>query len=276
MASKLSNRLGEQVAYELLKALIPILIRFRVTPGQLNKVSRVLLVRGLAQEAKLRNGRVNQSQISAATGLSRAEVRRCLRETVGPYGHARLLASSKADQVILGWLHDKRYCLRPGRPAPLPYAGSGSSFVNLVRDYGGDVPPRAMTSELSRRELVRFSADRICLRTRALSESANAYVNMNAHLNAIKALAASIGVSPTRESDHHIQFVSIPARDDLEVGVIRQRAEGILDGATAALRSLQESPIVGGIRRKRVSVDLKVAVVLTEVPVKRGKQRRAS
>lgn len=276
MANSLSNRAGAQIAYELLETLIPILIQYRVTPGQLNTAARILLVRGLAQEARLRNGRVNQSQIAAATGLSRAEVRRCLGNTVAQYGDARSLASSKAEQVILGWMHDKRYCLRPGRPAALPYSGSGSSFVSLVREYGGDVPPRAMTLELSRRALVRIRANRISLCTRSLSDSANAHVNMSAHLDAIKALAASIGVPAKQGSAPHVRFVSIPARDVLEGGVIRRRAIDIVDGAAAALRSLQESPIVGRKRQKRLSLDLKVAVVLSEVPIKRGKQRQAS
>lgn len=276
MANRLSNRAGAQVAYELLEALIPILLHFRVTPGQLNSASRVLLVRGLAQETKLRNGRVNQSQIAAATGLSRAEVKRCLGETVAHHGDVGFLASSKAEQVILGWLHDKRYCLHPGRPATLSYAGTGSTFVNLVREYGGDVPPRAMTLELSRRALIRLRADRISLRIRSLSDSANAHVNMSAHLDAIRALAASIGTPAAQGSGPHVRFVSIPARDVLEGGVIRRRAEDIVDGAAAALRSLQESPIVGRKRQKRLSLDLKVAVVLSEVPIKRGKQRRAS
>jgi len=274
VASKSSNRVAEQVAYELLEALVPILIRFQVTPRQLNAVSRVLLVRGLAREARLRNGRINQSQIAAATGLSRAEVKRCLNDTAGPYTSARLLATSKADQVILGWLHDKRYYLGPGRPATLRYAGSGASFVNLVREYGGDVPPRAMTLELTRRGLVRISANHLSLRKSALSASANAHANMSAHLGAIKALAESVDSPATHAGRPHVRFISIPAQDALEAGVIRRRAEDIVDGAAAALRSLKESPIVGRRRKKPLSLDLRVTVVLSEAPIKQKKQRK--
>lgn len=272
MAGKSSKRVSEQVAYELLEALVPILIRFQVTPRQLNEMSRVLLVRGLARQARLRNGRINQSQIAAATGLSRAEVKRCLDEIVAPYRNTRLLAASKADQVILGWLHDKRYCLRPGRPAALPYAGSGATFTSLVNEYGGDVPPRAMASELTRRGLVRLSANRLSLRTDALSASANAHVNMSAHLDAIRALADSIDAPVTQAGRPHVRFISVPAHDALEGGVIRSRAEDIVDGAAAALRSLKESPIVGQRPKKPASLDVRVTVVLSEVPREQKKR----
>lgn len=276
MGSKLAGRIGEQVAYDLLEALIPLLIRFRVTPGQLNSVSRVLLVRGLAREAKLRNGRVNQSQIAAATGLSRAEVKRCLTEPIERYGDQRFLASSKAEQVILGWLNDKRYCARPGRPTVLRYSGSGVSFVNLVREFGGDVPPRAMALELKRRGLVQLSADQIRLKARSPSNSTHGGVKMDAQINAIRTLVASIGASAEPAPEPYVRFVSIPARDAIEGSVIRRRAVDIVDGTSTALRSLQKSPLVGRERRKRTSSTLMIAVVLSEVQIKQKKQRRAS
>jgi hypothetical protein len=269
VGSKLASHVGERVAYELLGALIPLLIQFRVTPGQLNSVSRVLLVRGLAREAKLRNGRVNQSQIAAATGLSRAEVRKCLTQPIEPYGNARILASSKAEQVISGWLNDKRYCVRPGRAKVLRYAGVGASFASLVREFGGDVPPRAMASELEKRGLVQLSADRIRLQAHSHSDSSQVRADIDAQISAITTLVASIGSSSKSEPGSYVRFVSIPARDAIEGSVIKRRAVDIVDGTSIALRTLQKSPLVGRERRKGASSTFMVALVLSERQTKR-------
>jgi len=276
MGSKLARRVGEQVAFELLEALIPLLIRFGVTPGQLNSVARVLLVHGLAREAKLRNGRVNQSQIAAATGLSRAEVRKCLTERAESFGSPRLLTSSKAEQVMLGWMNDKRFCLRSGRPAVLRYAGRGASFVNLVREFGGDVPPRAMSLELSRRGFVRLSGAHIGIQTRAASSATRTIMNMDAQISAIRTLAAYIGTSTVKTPLPYVRFVSIPVRDEIEGSVIRQRAVEIADGTSTALRSLQKSPLVGPERRKGGSSTLMAALVLSEGQANVKKPRSTS
>jgi len=52
--------------------------------------------------------------------------------------------------VIGGWVRDKSYHDKKGRPLDLPMEGKAGSFAALVRQFSGDIPPRAMADELTR------------------------------------------------------------------------------------------------------------------------------
>ena len=53
-------------------------------------------------------------------------------------------------------------------PHPLPFEGPGTSFSDLVKRFGGDIPPRAVLDELLRVGTVeQDAAGRLCLLARA-------------------------------------------------------------------------------------------------------------
>jgi hypothetical protein len=69
---------------------------------------------------------------------------------------------------LKGWLTDPRFCDHDGTPAPLLMNGPrGASFERLVREYSGDVPPRAMYEELRRAKWItgrdQSSGDRVAM-----------------------------------------------------------------------------------------------------------------
>jgi hypothetical protein len=47
-------------------------------------------------------------------------------------------------------VREKRYHDKRGRPADLPMDGPARSFAALVREFSGDIPPRAIADELAR------------------------------------------------------------------------------------------------------------------------------
>src|SRR5579859_3660007 len=129
---------GDAPLQKLLEALASVLLTRGMTPRRFGELARIAFVRAATERARLRNGRVNQSRIAAQTGLSRADVKRLLLPSEAQ--HATRFAQAPVERVLDGWRADRLFAVRPGRPKRLRLNGPGSSFVTLVRKYGGDVP----------------------------------------------------------------------------------------------------------------------------------------
>jgi hypothetical protein len=52
--------------------------------------------------------------------------------------------------ILHRWYTENDFLDSAGKPAELPFDGSGITFSTLVRRYGGDIPPGAMRTELKR------------------------------------------------------------------------------------------------------------------------------
>ncbi|MEZ5515661.1 MAG: DUF6502 family protein [Steroidobacteraceae bacterium] len=103
--------------------------------------------------------RINRSMIAAATGLTRGEVAQLLRPAITAGRSSRL--ASRAARLVLAWRADARL---KGRSLTLdpPKRGARTappSFHDLVKRYGGDIPPRAMQAELLRSGLAEKTRD---------------------------------------------------------------------------------------------------------------------
>lgn len=96
--------------------------------------------------------RKNLARIAAATGLTRTEVSRLSR---APRERRDFYSLNRAQRVSLAWISDRAYSDSSGIPNPLPFTGRVGSFERLVRDYSGDIPVRAMFSEMHRLGMVR-------------------------------------------------------------------------------------------------------------------------
>lgn len=259
-----SNRRGAKAALQLLQSLIPLLIRYGVTHDQLALVSRKAFVQSAAGVARLRNGRVNQSQVAASTGLTRAEVRKHLAalELGAAYPSA---SKSKIARVLQGWKTDKRFCSASGKPKPLQFSGRGSSFASLVRAYGRDVPPRAMAAELARQGRIETQKNVVTLRTTGKSSRDRNEAELAQRVTAINAIASSLNFTTSSASAPTTRFVTIDANDAIERGIVWQRVEDIVGGATAALLALQGNSLTGRRpRRSKAAFGVRVALVVSE------------
>jgi uncharacterized protein DUF6502 len=101
--------------------------------------------------------KVSNARIAALTGLTRTEVSQILRSQrevlVSPVEPA-----NRALRVVKGWLTDARYVRLDGAPRRLPFKRGEVSFSRLVQSYSGDIPARAMLSEMKRLRMVRHDA----------------------------------------------------------------------------------------------------------------------
>lgn len=258
------DRRGELVVCQLLRSLAPLLLSYGISPDQLASIARRLLVQAAAYGSRLRNGRVNQSQIAASTGLSRADVRKLLSASGRAPEHL-MQSKSRSATVLNGWLTDRRFCFALGKPKPLRFYGRGASFANLVKKYGRDVPPRAMAAELTRQGCVKFEKERIALRPSGRQGRAREEREISERLTAIDSIISTIISEPSISPTLPAHFVTIPTSDALELDLVRRRVGGLLEGTAAALSALTINAI-GGARsnRKRPTLNLRVALVVSE------------
>jgi len=127
--------------------LVRILIRNGVAHGALTGLTKKVFVDVAFDEFSPDGKKQTVSRVSAQTGLTRKEVKRLheLQQTDDSSSQARY---NRAVRVISGWTNDARFLDGMGKPADLPISGEGASFEELVRQYSGDIPTRAMLSML--------------------------------------------------------------------------------------------------------------------------------
>ncbi len=151
----------------LLQPLVRILLRNGVPYGTFADLAKYVYVKVAMEEFGLPNRKQTASRVSIITGLTRKEVSRVQgisdtdnEDTVERY--------NRAARVVTGWVRDSRFSDSSGNPADLAVEGSGTSFSELVRQYSGDMPVRAVLDELDRVGAIdRLSDGRLRLIARA-------------------------------------------------------------------------------------------------------------
>jgi hypothetical protein len=161
MSRKLQETLNASVRM-LLQPLVRILLRNGVAYGTLAELIRQIYVDVAFRDFAPPGKKQTISRVSAMTGLTRKEVKRLLEDDarVEHDGQARY---SRAVRVISGWLHDERFLGATGKPAVLPVDAGQNSFALLVKEYSGDIPPRAMLSMLEEGGTVSVTKGRVRL-----------------------------------------------------------------------------------------------------------------
>lgn len=142
----------------LLQPIARLLLKSGVTWKEFAELSRQSFVDVATREFGLRGRPTNVSRVAILTGLARREVRRqqqLLRKEAQPtVGYM-----SKAARVLSGWYQDLEFADADGDPRALPIDSAPLSFAELVRRYGGDIPPGALLKELQLARAVERRAD---------------------------------------------------------------------------------------------------------------------
>jgi hypothetical protein len=224
---------------ELLTELAVVLLQAGITPKHFAELAKQAFVEAAGTLSKFTNGKINRSRVAVMTGLSRVEVKRLLSEQ--PTMTASIAAQqSRGERVISGWMSDHRFLDRRGHPRRLPIAGARISFTTLVKQFGGDVPHRAVLEELRRLRVVRQIGTRLELDARRQVPSGRAAASLSSLVPVLidgirlAAKAASVG------SDPLIHRLTLTARDLLELAVLQDRASvgiaSLLDGLKGSLQ----------------------------------------
>ena len=160
----------------MLKPLVRLFIGQGVTHAEFSETAKEVYV-----ETALRHfeseGRINKSRIAILTGLTRKEVKNVIDRTIEEGYQEKTY--SRPERVLTGWYSDPKYQGPYGIPLELPYDSGSSdepSFVQLVKQYSGDMAPRQMLNQLMEAGSVvevenRYKAVRRMFRHSALSPS---------------------------------------------------------------------------------------------------------
>ena len=125
--------------------------------GDLIQAAKQAYVRAAIAQGEPRGRRVNASQLSVMTGLTRKEISALVSKLMGVKGsRVAEIREQRVLRVLRGWSIDRRFCNPKGKPRRLPIRGERRSFTELVRLYGGDVTPNSVLRELERMKLVAF------------------------------------------------------------------------------------------------------------------------
>jgi len=136
-------------ALTILRPLVRVLLRNGIPYGAFADMARRVYVEIAEKEFALPGKKQTVSRVSTITGLTRKEVTRI--QSAGTADRAADTERyNRPARVIGGWVRNKGYHDKRGRLADLPMEGETASFSALVREFSGDIPPRAMADELAR------------------------------------------------------------------------------------------------------------------------------
>jgi Family of unknown function (DUF6502) len=136
-------------AQGILRPLVRVLLRNGIPYGAFAEIARRVYVEVAEKEFALPGRKQTVSRISTITGLTRKDVTRIQAEEAATQAE-RAERYNRPARVIGGWVRERRYHDKRGRPAELPMEGDTRSFAALVREFSGDIPPRAIADELAR------------------------------------------------------------------------------------------------------------------------------
>jgi len=152
-----------QAVTKILRPLIRILLRNGVACGNLEDLVRKTYVEEAFAMAEQAGKKVTVSSVSAQTGLSRKEVKR-LNELDEEIANTGAQKYNRAIRVISGWLNDRHYTNTDGQALPLPLVNdNGVSFSDLIKQYSGDITPKAMLDLLDSSGCIQISDDTVHL-----------------------------------------------------------------------------------------------------------------
>lgn len=133
----------------VLRPIIKILLRYGISFADFAEAAKTVFVDVSSSDFGIRGRPTNISRIAVMTGLTRKEVRR-LRSRIEDGADIVSVKSTPSTEVLSRWHTEDDFLNERGRPQPLSFSAGVNSFTDLVKRFGGDVPPGAMRTELKR------------------------------------------------------------------------------------------------------------------------------
>ena len=202
----MQNDIQRQILSAFLIALRPlarILLRFGIGFREFAEISKTAFVDVATSDYGLRGRPTNTSRVAVMTGLTRKEVRR-IREKIDGGDQSVVVKTTPLSEILHRWHAESEFLDSSGRPAILPFTGGFGSFSNLVKRYGGDIPPGAMRTELKRVGAVReLSEGKLEAVNRTIHPQGTQEKLVTALVHAVYPLVSTIAhnVDPNRDED---------------------------------------------------------------------------
>lgn len=143
----------------LLRPVAKILLRSGIGFREFAELAKIAFVDVASKDYGIRGRPTNISRVAVMTGLTRKEVRR-LRDRIEEGQPEAEVKSTPLAQVLRRWHSESKFTDSNGLPLPLPFDGDEQpTFAQLVREFGGDIPPGAMRTEFKRVGAVQEDTD---------------------------------------------------------------------------------------------------------------------
>lgn len=207
----MQNDIQRQILDAFLVALKPmakILLRFGIGFREFSELSKTAFVDVATRDYGLRGRPTNISRVAVMTGLTRKEVRR-IRAKIEKGDQSVVVKTTPLSEVLHRWHSEHEFLEPSGRPSLLPFAGETGSFSSLVKQFGGDVPPGAMRTELKRVGAIEEGSDGSLTVVNRTVHPIGAHEKLVAALvHAIYPLVSTVShnVNPERETDSWAQM----------------------------------------------------------------------
>jgi hypothetical protein len=133
---------------QILRPLVRVLLRNGVSFQTFMELVKHMYIDVAMQDLEIPGRRPSVSRVAVLTGLTRKEAQRVMA-LPAPLDADSRERYNRAARVVSGWVRDADFLAGDGEPRPLA-AEEEHGFAELVRRYGGDVPPRAVLDELLR------------------------------------------------------------------------------------------------------------------------------
>lgn len=136
----------------LLVALRPIakmLLRNGIGFREFSEIAKSAFVDIATNDYGLRGRPTNISRVAVMTGLTRKEVRR-IRDKINLGQESVVAKTTPLAEILHRWYSVDDFTTKSGEPRELSFDSDSPSFTELVRRFGGDIPPGAMRTELKR------------------------------------------------------------------------------------------------------------------------------
>jgi len=250
----------ESLLQQILTDIAKVLITSGYGVSALNSLAKRAYLNAAQSLSQPGGQKITNARVAALTGLTRTEVTRLSRSRQRPKDLI-LEPFNRAHRVSMGWASDTDFCTRSGRPKELEFSHHRHSFERLVKRYSGDIPARAMLSEMTRLGLVAESP----LKTlRLIQVDTPLRPQTLAALGAIKPWTKFLADD---QSDEDRQLKANTARIQINFESLPQLLAAVRElqaRAEAFVRSVKE---LGPVKKSRARHRLDVSIALaTRIP----------
>ena len=148
----MEDTIQSRILIALLTALRPLaraLLRAGIGYREFAEISKTAFVDVATKDYGIRGRPTNISRVAVMTGLTRKEVRR-LRNKSESGDEVEVSRPMPMAVILHRWFTETDFIDSAGKPRDLFFDGGEHSFSELVRRFGGDIPPGAMRTELKR------------------------------------------------------------------------------------------------------------------------------
>lgn len=176
----------------VMRPVVRILLRYGVGYREFLEVTKTAYVDIASSDFGIRGRPTNISRVAVMTGLTRKEVRR-LRDKIAKGENEVSVKTTPLADVLHHWHAQIEFIDSTGDPRILPFSGESVSFASLVKQFGGDIPPGAMRTEMKRVGAVSEDSDgNLTITDRAILPSEDHEILVTQLVHAVYPLLSNI------------------------------------------------------------------------------------